>query len=155
MGTRAIIGYKRIDGTFIGGWQWNDGMGLAPLLKKHVNTVEMVDILIHNGVWNTICSLYDKQLLEMFSDFSSRPNSFYYTVEAGNCFLLKERPCDNAEFCFGGDDGITIEHGALVFDSFIRAVHQDASYIYEFNCNTRNWKTYTPKMLISMCAKSM
>lgn len=154
MGTRAIIGFKRADGTFIGGWQWNDGMGLAPLLRRHFKTIEQVNELIHNGVWNNISSPRDNEKLKIFKEFSSRPNSSYYTVEAGKCKLLKERPCDSAEFCFGDDDGISIENGAIIFDSFLRAAHQDVSYIYEFDCDTNEWKVFTYKNLISMCKHS-
>lgn len=151
MSTRAIIGYRRNDGTFIGGWQWNDGMGLAPLLRRYFDTIEKVDELIHNGVWNSISSPRDKDRFEMFKEFSERPNSCYYTVEVGKCQLLKERPIDNATYCFEGDNGVVIENRAIVYDSFTRVAGQDCSYVYEFDYVTGNWKTYTPQMLISIC----
>lgn len=34
MSTRAIVGYKRTDGTIIGAWRWNDGYNIKNDLKR-------------------------------------------------------------------------------------------------------------------------
>lgn len=117
-------------------------MGLAPFLRRNFNTLEKVDELIHNGVWNNIVSPKNKENLSIFNEFCSRQNSSYYMVTSGKCYLLKERPCDTASYCFEGDDGIVIENKAIVFDSLDRAKNQDVSYVYEFFPETGKWKTH-------------
>lgn len=139
MSTRAIIGYKREDGKFVAGWQWNDGMGLAPLLRKQFDTVEKVNELLSNGVWNNIVSPQNKEIFNLFSEWTKIPNSEYYLVSVGKCHLLKERPCDTAEYCFGGDEGIEIKDGMILFDSFEIAYNQDINYLYEFIPENNKW----------------
>ena len=142
MSTRAIIGYKREDGKFVAGWQWNDGMKLAPLLRRHFDTVEKVGELIKNGVWNNIVSPKNKDLLHHFETWAKRPNSDYYLVPVGKCHLLKEKPNDTAEFCFGGDEGVEVEDGKIVFDSIEKAMSQDINYVYEFVVEENRWKVH-------------
>lgn len=143
MSTRAIIGYKREDGKFAGGWQWNDGKELSSLLKKQFNTIEKVDNLISNGVWNNIIAPQDTDTLEHFKEWTERPNTNYYIVTVGKCHLLKEQPNDSAEFCFEGDTGVScIEDGKIIFDSFECANGQDISYLYEFIPDSNTWKIH-------------
>lgn len=139
MSTRAIIGYKREDGKFVGGWQWNDGKGLCPLLRSQFNTIEKVNELISNGVWNNIITPQDKDTLEHFKEWTERPNTDYYLVEVGKCHLLKEKPDDSAS-CFEGDTGISsIENGIIIFDSIDDAIGQDINYLYEFIPVSNSW----------------
>jgi len=143
MSTRAIIGIQNKDGTITGGWQWNDGKGLLPALKRNFDTLDKVKTLISNGVWNNLVKPRNKKTLECYTEWSKRENSDYYIVPVGECHLLKERPNDNAEFCFGGDDGITInEDGSMTFEDFECANGQDISYLYLFYPETREWKVY-------------
>lgn len=143
MSTRAIIGIQNEDGSITGGWQWNDGMGLAPLLCRQFNTKEKVLELIRNGVWNNIVFPNDKEILGVFTEWTKRENSNYYLVSVGKCHILKERPCDNSEFCFGGDDGIVInEDGSMTFADFDTANGQDINYLYLFYPETQKWFTY-------------
>ena len=139
MSTRAIIGYTREDGKFAGGWQWNDGMDLCPLLKEQFDSTEKIDNLISKGVWNNIVSADDTETLEYFKEFTVRPNSDYYLVEVGHCFLLKEKPCDSAEFWLDGDDGVSVEDGRLVFDSIEIANQQDINFLYKFDISDSSW----------------
>lgn len=143
MSTRAIIGIQNKDGSIIGGWQWNDGKGLLPLLKSQFNTTDKIVELISNGVWNNIVSPRDKETLEHFTEWTKRDNSDYYLVSIGKCHLLKEKPNDNAEFCFGGDEGIIInDDGSMTFEDFEWANGQDINYLYLFNPETQEWKVY-------------
>lgn len=143
MSTRAIIGIQNTDGTITAGWQWNDGGGLGPLLRRHYNTIDKIQTLINNGVWSTIITPKDKESLTLFTDWVKRENSGYYIVSAGKCKLLKQKPNDTAKFCFGGDKGITINNdGSMTFDNFETAHGQDINYLYLFNPETNKWKTY-------------
>lgn len=94
MSTRAIIGIQNMDGTITGAWQWNDGMDLAPLLREQFNTLEKVQVLIKNGVWNNMFSPEDTETLKHFTEWSKRDDSCYYIVSVGKCYLLKEKPND-------------------------------------------------------------
>ena len=143
MSTRAIIGIQNNDGSIKGGWQWNDGMNLKSLLKSQFDTIEKVNELISNGVWNNIVSPRDKKTLDHFTEWTKRDNSDYYIVSVGKCHLLKEKPNDNAEFCFGGDEGIIInDNGSMTFENFERALGQDINYLYLFYPETKEWKIY-------------
>jgi len=143
MSTRAIIGIQNKDGSITGGWQWNDGEGLLPLLKSQFNTTEKIVELIQNGVWSTIISPKDNEALEVYSEWTKRKNSIYHITSVGKCHLLKTKPNDNAEFCFGGDKGITINtDGSMTFENFECANGQDINYLYLFNPETQKWKMY-------------
>lgn len=143
MSTRAIIGIQNKDGSICGGWQWNDGKGLLPLLKNQFDTTEKIIELISNGVWNNIVSPRNKETLEHFKEFTKKPDSDYYIVSVGKCHLLKEKPNDNAAFCFGSDEGISINSdGSMTFEDFETADGQDINYLYLFNPETREWNVY-------------
>lgn len=143
MSTRAIIGIQNMDGTITGAWQWNDGMDLEPLLREQFNTLEKVQVLIKNGVWNNMFAPEDTETLKHFTEWSKRDDSQYYIVPVGKCHLLKEKPNDTAEFCFGGDDGITInKDGSMTFADFETANGQDISYLYLFYPGTNEWKIF-------------
>ena len=144
MSTRAIIGIRNENGTITGGWQWNDGRGLISLLSKEFDTVEKIQELISNGVWNNITGPRDKQEINQFMEWANRQGSDYSVVPVGRCFLLKEEPCDNASFCFGDEEGITINaDGSMTFADFATANSQDINYMYLFNPMTSTWRTYT------------
>lgn len=141
MSTRAIIGIHNKDGSISGGWQWNDGKGLLPLLRSQFNTTEKIIELISNGVWNNILSPEDKETLEHFTKWTKKENSNYYIVPVGKCLLLKEKPNDNAAFCFGGDEGIIINgDGSMTFEDFEWANGQDINCLYLFYPETGEWK---------------
>lgn len=148
MSTRAIIGILKEDGTVKAGWQWNDGMQLLPVLNKHFNNLEKANSLICNGVWNSMIEATDTGLLEDFTKWTKRENSQYHLVSVEDCYLLKEKPCDNAEYCFGGDEGITInEDGSMTFDSVSWALEQDISYLYLLNKDNKTWKCLLHEVL--------
>lgn len=143
MSTRAIIGIENSDGTITGAWQWNDGMGLAPLLRNQFDTLEKVQELIKNGVWNSIVPPKETDRLKHYTGWTERDDSCYYLVPVGKCHLLKEKPNDTAEFCFGGNNGVTVnENGSMTFENFEVANEQDINCIYLFQPRTNEWKIF-------------
>jgi hypothetical protein len=143
MGTRAIIGIKNKDGSIKAGWQWNDGKGLKPLLKSQFNTVEKIEELISNGVWNVIVAPKATADLKLFTEWTKRENSSYYLVPVGTCHLLKERPNDNAQFAFRENRDITVnEDGSVTFKDFKTAIGQDIGYLYLFDPETGEWNVF-------------
>lgn len=143
MSTRAIIGIKNEDGTVTGGWQWNDGMKLISKLRNHFNTLEKVQELVKNGIWNNIVFPKDKDTLEHFTEWTKKENSDYYLVPVGKCYLLKEKPFEHVEYCFNGENGITInDDGSMTFADVDTAFNQDINYLYLYYPETNTWKTF-------------
>ena len=54
MSTRAIIGYKRTDGTVVGAWCWNDGYNIKKDLERDFTSLVDVNFLLEVGMFNTI-----------------------------------------------------------------------------------------------------
>ena len=46
MSTRAIVGYKRSDGTVVGAWCWNDGYDIKNDLKRDFKSLLDVNFLL-------------------------------------------------------------------------------------------------------------
>lgn len=130
MSTRAIIGYRKADGTFIGGWQWCDGGDMLPILRKYFDTKEKVDSLISMGVWTTLISPKDSNL-NVFKEWESRPNSEYKVLDIEKCHVLTTNYYDVNNFL--DDYGVIgIENGAILFNTIQSASHHDINYVYEF-----------------------
>lgn len=118
-------------------------MKITPLLRNQFDTLNKVQELIKNGVWNNIVSPKDTETLKRFTEWTKRDDSCYYIVSVGKCYLLKEKPNDTAEFCFGGDNGITInKDGSMTFADFETANGQDINYLYLFYPGTNEWKIF-------------
>ena len=56
MSTRAIVGYKRSDGTVVGAWCWNDGYDIKNDLKRDFKSLLDVNFLLEVGMFSTIYS---------------------------------------------------------------------------------------------------
>lgn len=56
MSTRAIVGYKRIDGTIVGAWNWNDGYDIKNDLKRDFKSLLDVEFILEVGMFSTIYS---------------------------------------------------------------------------------------------------
>lgn len=54
MSTRAIVGYKRTDGTVVGAWCWNDGYNIKKDLERDFTSLVDVNFLLEAGMFNTI-----------------------------------------------------------------------------------------------------
>ena len=54
MSTRAIVGYKRSDGTVVGAWCWNDGYDIKDDLKRDFKSLLDVNFLLEVGMFSTI-----------------------------------------------------------------------------------------------------
>jgi hypothetical protein len=140
MNARAIIGIKNKDGSIKAGWQWYDGKGLKPLLKRQFNTVEKIEELISNGVWNIIIAPKAEEDMGLFEEWAKWKEFQYYLVPVGKCHLLKERPNDNAQFAFSENKDITVnEDGSVTFKDFETAIGQDIGYLYLFDPETNEW----------------
>lgn len=143
MSTRAIIGIENSDGTITGAWQWNDGLGLAPLLRSQFNTLEKAKELIKNGVWNNIVAPKETDRLRRYMGWTENDDSCYYLVSVGECHLLKEKPNDTAAFCFAENNGVTINvDGSMTFANFEITNEQDIDCIYLFQPETNEWKIF-------------
>lgn len=59
MSTRAIVGYKRTDGTVVGSWGWNDGCDIKNNLERDFKSLLDVNFLLEVGMFDTIYSQKD------------------------------------------------------------------------------------------------
>ena len=51
MSTRAIVGYKRDDGTIVGAWCWNDGYDIENDLKRDFKSLFDVEFILEVGMF--------------------------------------------------------------------------------------------------------
>ena len=71
MSTRAIVGYKRTDGTIVGAWCWNDGYDIKNDLKRDFKSLLDVEFILEVGMFSTI---YSKKEYEDFIEWSKAEN---------------------------------------------------------------------------------
>ena len=71
MSTRAIVGYKRTDGTIVGAWCWNDGYDIKNDLKRDFKSLLDVEFILEVGMFSTI---YSKKEYEDFIKWSKAEN---------------------------------------------------------------------------------
>ena len=71
MSTRAIVGYKRSDGTVVGAWCWNDGYDIKKDLKRDFKSLLDVNFLLEVGMFSTI---YSKKEYEDFVSWAKKGN---------------------------------------------------------------------------------
>ena len=71
MSTRAIVGYKRSDGTVVGAWCWNDGYDIKNDLKRDFKSLLDVNFLLEAGMFSTI---YSKKEYEDFVSWAKKEN---------------------------------------------------------------------------------
>lgn len=71
MSTRAIVGYKRTDGTIIGAWCWNDGYNVKDDLKRDFKSLLDVEFILEAGMFSTI---FSKKEYEDFTKWATNEN---------------------------------------------------------------------------------
>lgn len=98
-------------------------MKIAPLLKNQFDTLNKVQELIKNGVWNNIVSPKDTETLKRFTEWTKRDDSQYYIVPVGKCHTINK-------------------DGSMTFADFETANGQDISYLYLFYPGTNEWKIF-------------
>ncbi|MEG1723796.1 MAG: hypothetical protein RR313_00240 [Anaerovoracaceae bacterium] len=136
MSTKAIIGYIQPDGTVVAGWQWYDGSGLLPALRRHFDTVEKIQELVKNGVWSAIITPRHTPDLSWYQHCSDK----YIITKAGKCYIAKKINL-NVDFLVEGQDNIKVYKGALIFKNVLTAHGQGAHYFYLFNPKSGKWRT--------------
>lgn len=83
MSTRAIIGIQNEDGSITGGWQWNDGMGLAPLLCRQL-LMEAISMAYYKLENENLSDDESKQICKYINQYGESMgktiNRKYYTM---------------------------------------------------------------------------
>ena len=132
MSTRAIFAKSLADGTFIGGWQWNDGGSYtASELNKKLSSEEAVDKLIALGQWNVI---YTKKELECHKKWCETNRnidftSVYTVTQIGKYYVLQDvrvatRPLPHTEN----------------YKSLEEMLEQDINFVYVFQPESKMWE---------------
>ena len=79
MSTRAIVGYKRSDGTVVGAWCWNDGYDIKKDLKRDFKSLLDVNFILEVGMFSTIYS--KKEYEDFLNEYNNHKNSFIRIIE--------------------------------------------------------------------------
>lgn len=142
MSVNAIIGYKREDGTFVGGLQWNNAGKLTNVLKSYFNSKEKIDNLISNGLWLCINSNYDNSWEIIKRCCKNNDTEFF--IE--NCIMIKFE--DNDEILKDEIFQLIREllddnSGMIIFPSLDLVKDYGSkfgiNYLYEYDCHNKTW----------------
>ena len=137
MSTRAIFAKELSDGTFVGGWQWNDGGNYTPSeLNRKFSKEKDVDDLIAIGEWRVIFSKKQKEEHERwYSENITNGRKLKWKQISGNFVLLdswKVRQANKLNgFC-----------QPCVYKNIEEMLGQDINYLYVFSNKTHKWKKY-------------
>ena len=134
MSTRAIFAKALTDGTYIGGWQWNDGGNYtASELNKKLSNEEDVDKLISLGQWNNMFSRKD------MTDFIE-----WYNREIGN-FDKKKIVTEIGKYHILQDANVksmSLPHKSNYKD-MEEMLGQDINYVYIYYPENNIWKKHS------------
>lgn len=90
MSTRAIVGYKRTDGTITGSWNWCDGYRIKDNLIKDFNSLTDVGFILRIGMFSTI---FSQKEYEDFIEWSKTENidiSDKVFIKYGNSIIVQD-----------------------------------------------------------------
>lgn len=134
MSTRAIFAKVLTDGTYIGGWQWNDGGSYTVSeLNKKLSNEEDVDKLIALGQWDT---MYSKKALTDFIEWYNKDIGNFdknkIVTEIGKYHILQ---------------GANVNHRSLPhelnYKDMEEMLGQDIDYVYIYYPENNIWKKHT------------
>ena len=133
MSTRAIFAKALTDGTYVGGWQWNDGGSYtASELNKKLSNEEDVDKLIALGQWNT---MYSKKELTDFIEWYNRDIGNFdknkIVTEIGKYHVLQDANVNHR----------TLPH-ELNYNDMEEMLGQDINYVYIYYPENNGWKKH-------------
>ena len=126
MSTRAIVGYKRTDGTIIGAWCWNDGYNIKNDLKRDFKSLLDVEFILEVGMFSTI---YSKKEYEDYIEWSKTEN-----IDIPNKIFTPYGKSINVQ------DKHHIGREPVEYNTIEEVLGQDINVAYIFEVG--EWKTY-------------
>lgn len=126
MSTRAIVGYKRTDGTIIGAWCWNDGYNIKNNLKRDFKVLLDVEFILEVGMFSTI---YSKKEYEDYIEWSKTENidiSNKIFTPYGKSIIVQDKHHIGRE--------------PVHYNTIEEVLEQDINVAYIFESG--DWKTY-------------
>lgn len=126
MSTRAIVGYKRTDGTIVGAWCWNDGYDIKNDLKRDFKSLLDVEFILEVGMFSTI---YSKKEYEDFLEWSKTENidiSDKIFTTYGKSIIMQDKHHIGRE--------------PIEYNTIEEVLGQDINVAYIFEAG--DWKTY-------------
>lgn len=126
MSTRAIVGYKRTDGTIIGAWCWNDGYNIKNDLKRDFKSLLDVEFILEVGMFSTI---FSKKEYEDYIEWSKKEN-----IDISNKIFTSYGKSIIAQ------DKHHIGREPVEYNTIKEVLGQDINVAYIFEAG--DWKTY-------------
>lgn len=126
MSTRAIVGYKRTDGTIVGAWCWNDGYDIKNDLKRDFKSLLDVEFILEVGMFSTI---YSKKEYDDFIQWAKAENidiSDKTFTSYGKSIIMQDK--------------LHIERESVEYKNIEEVLEQDINVAYMFEDG--EWKTY-------------
>lgn len=126
MSTRAIVGYKRTDGTIIGAWCWNDGYNIKNNLKRDFKSLLDVEFILEVGMFSTI---FSKKEYEDYIEWSKKENidiSNKIFTSYGKSIIVQDKHHIGRE--------------PVEYNTIKEVLGQDINVAYIFEAG--DWKTY-------------
>ena len=126
MSTRAIVGYKRTDGTIIGAWCWNDGYNIKNDLKRDFKSLLDVEFILEVGMFSTI---FSKKEYEDYIEWSKKKNidiSNKIFTSYGKSIIVQDKHHIGRE--------------PVEYNTIKEVLGQDINVAYIFEAG--DWKTY-------------
>lgn len=126
MSTRAIVGYKRTDGTIIGAWCWNDGYNIKNDLKRDFKSLLDVEFILEVGMFSTI---FSKKEYEDYIEWSKKENidiSNKIFTSYGKSIIVQDKHHIGRE--------------PVEYNTIKEVLGQDINVAYIFEAG--DWKTY-------------
>jgi len=139
MSTRAIFAKQLPDGTYVGGWQWNDGGCFYPSeLNKRFSTEEKVDELISVGEWKGIFSKKEKEEhIQWYKEKISKAEADDLMFKKiGQAYVLLDRIKEERK------NKINNFYQPKNYESLDDMLGQDLNFVYVFNPLFCTWKKY-------------
>lgn len=126
MSTRAIVGYKRTDGTIIGAWCWNDGYNIKNDLRRDFKSLLDVEFILEVGMFSTI---FSKKEYEDYIEWSKKENidiSNKIFTSYGKSIIVQDKHHIGRE--------------PVEYNTIKEVLGQDINVAYIFEAG--DWKTY-------------
>lgn len=126
MSTRAIVGYKRTDGTIVGAWCQNDGYDIKNDLKRDFKSLLDVEFILEVGMFSTI---YSKEEYDDFIQWAKAENidiSDKTFTPYGKSIIMQDK--------------LHIERESVEYKNIEEVLGQDINVAYMFE--NGEWKTY-------------
>lgn len=126
MSTRAIVGFRRSDGTIVGAWNWNDGYDIEDDLVRDFKSLMDVHFLLELGMFSTIFSQKEYDDYVAWAHKEDIDVSDRVVVKYGKSVILQDKH--------------HLDREPAEYTDLDHALAQDVNIVYLFE--NGEWKSY-------------